>query len=826
MRKKQTILVYLLILGMPLLLEAQQAYKITGRVIDDQTQEPVPFTNVYLQGTSVGTTTDQEGYYTIETSTKADSVICSAVGYSKIKKDLSGAPQQVVNFRLGRSDVNLDEVVVQPGKDFAYILHDSIVAHKDQNNAKEKLANYQYEVYNKIEIDIDNVERLRNRKITKPFQFVFDNIDSTSEEKPFLPVYITETISNYYYRQNPEGEREKIIASRLSGNKNESIAQFLGNMYQDINVYNNWINMLGKGFASPVASFGPNYYKYKVIDSAFIDKKWCRQIRFVPKRKSAYAFQGDMWITDSTYAIKKISMQVAGDVNVNFVESVDIFQSYRQVKGKTWFIEKDKLIMDFVNNENVAGLMGRKTTTYRDIGINDTAIGKHFQENRDVQTSEDMFKKDEDFWQERRHEKLSDNERAIYGMVDSLQNLPVFQTYLEVIKTVFGGWQEWGPLDFGPYFTLYSFNEVEGHRFRVGMRTNENFSKRIQFGGYGAYGLRDNAFKYGGNLIYLIQKRPRMSISLDYKNDVDVSSDNRQEFGQDNLLAGFYRRPIPQKLIHVHQGKAFFSKEWDIGYSNKVGVFHRRLDPYFNFNYRTTDNSNNGDGIINDVITTEAIVKLRFAHQEKFVSGTFDRLSLGSDYPIAQLQYTYGVPGVLESQFNYHKLILNVTDDLDVNPIGSFSYNFSAGKVFGTLPYLLLEVHKGNETYFYNPYSFNMMNQFEFASDQYLKLFVSHHFEGFFFNKIPWVQKLNLRTVVTGKAVWGGMSEENRYRNKNPGNDEPPFTVPSDRPYMEVGVGIENILRFFRVDAIWRLNYLDKSMVSHFGIRGTAQLKF
>ncbi|MCH8331377.1 MAG: hypothetical protein IH946_08340, partial [Bacteroidetes bacterium] len=373
-----------------------------------------------------------------------------------------------------------------------------------------------------------------------------------------------------------------------------------------------------------------------------------------------------------------------------------------------------------------------------------------------------------------------------------------------------------------PYFTTYSSNDVEGNRLRLGMRTSNDFSTRWVIGGHVAYGFRDSEIKYGGFTEYYLSKKPRQSIGGEYKNDVNVSAQYKEEFGQDNIFSGFYRRRIPQKLIRIEEKKVFYNREWNFGYSNKLSFSNRIINPYFDFEYIRGGDTPNQD-TVTILNTSEVLFNARFAYHEKFVSGEFSRISLGTKYPVIQLQYTKGLRDVLESQFDYHKIEVNISDNFSINPIGTFYFIIEGGKVIGTLPYLLLEVHPGNETYFYSKHAFNNMNLYEFISDTYAKIYVSHHFGGFLFNKIPGVRKLKLRSLVAGKAVIGNINPANLANNTTDINT---FTIPYPIPYMEVGGGIENILKILRLDATWRLNYFTGPNVTPFSVRLSLQLEF
>lgn len=286
------------------------------------------------------------------------------------------------------------------------------------------------------------------------------------------------------------------------------------------------------------------------------------------------------------------------------------------------------------------------------------------------------------------------------------------------------------------------------------------------------------------------------------------------------------------KLIKVEEVKAYYERYWDNGFSNRITLLNRHLDPYggisadaggFNYAFLTAGGGGEPDTTI---LTSELILKARYAFKEDFIDLTFDRTSAGTKFPIIELQYTLGIKDLLGGNYQYHKLSLYYRHYFNINPAGWLSYRFKAGKVFGELPFLLLEVHPGNEAYFMGRGIFNTMNRYEFASDTYASLILEHHFDGFLLNKIPLMRKLKWRTVASFKAVYGTLTDKNRQANKlnlfDPERQDgyTGFRAPDKKPFMEAGVGIENIFKVLRIDAIWRLDYLDNPEASRFNIVG------
>ncbi len=794
-----------------------------GKVFDAVTGETLPYVNISFKGTKIGTTSDIDGNFEISTYYATDSLTASFVGFLPTTKAVVKDQEQTIDFPM-RAGINLKEVEIKADKDAENPAHPiirKVIANKAIND-REKLQSYSYEVYNKVEFDLNNVtEAFTKRRALRPFNFIFDYIDST-EEKNYLPIFLSETISQLYYRKNPKAQKENIEAVKVSGIENESVTQFLGDMYQNVNVYDNNISVFGKPFKSPISDNGFFFYKYYLVDSLWKDNYWCYHIKFIPKRENDPVYSGELFIHDTTYAIKEFQGNIAKEANINFIEGFSIHQEFEQVEPEVWMLTKDQLVVDFTLTEKSMGLYGRKTSTYRDHKINEELPDDFYNAINPVTVADDAKDKTDAYWNTNRHDTLGANEKAIYTMVDSLKEVPRFQTYLDILNIVFTGYKVIGNIEIGPYSSIYSFNPVEGNRVKLGMRTSNKFSTNVALSGFAAYGFRDRVVKYGGSFFAFTSKQPRSFFELSYSKDMEQLGASQNTFQVDGTFSSFLRRNPADKLTFVTEYSGYYEHEWFYGFSNRLIFRTRQMEPRGSLDYEAL--GPNGGLINRDRIrTTEVGFYTRFAYKERFVSGEFDRVSLGTDYPILEVQYTQSLPGVLEADYNYQKLYATITDDISLGYIGYTETRIEAGKIWGRAPYPLLEIHNGNETFFYDDNAFNTMNFFEFVSDQFVSVSATHHFEGLFFNRVPLLKKLKWREVVSGKAVYG---------TYNPQNSETLVlsdginTFRDGRPFMEAAVGIENILKFLRVDALWRLSYLDNPNIVKFGIRAKLQLKF
>lgn len=797
-----------------------QVTKVVGKVTDKATNESLPYVNILFKNTQVGTITDMDGGFRIETKLPVDTLLVSFIGYEQAVIPIKRNTVQTLAIEMVSSDIALDEIVVKPGENPAFAILRNMDANRDKNNPNN-VKNYSYEAYNKVQIDLTNVsEQLKKQRALKDLNFAFNYIDTSEQTgKNFLPVFITETISDYYYQDKPSREKEVIKANKMSGIQDESIAQYTGKLYLDANIYDSYLIMFERSFVSPIASFGKMYYDYYLTDSTFIDDMWCYKLEFKPKRKQESLFKGTMWVDSETWGLKSIEVTFPNDINLNYVKNLWASQEFTLVDGKQWFLSKDVVMVDFHITDKTTGLFGRKITTYKNIDL-EPGFAKDFFSPTLPQESvvlKEALTRDLDYWTLTRHEQLSQNESGIYEMVDSIQKLPIYRTVSDVLTLVVYGYHIRGNFEYGPYFTFYSFNPLEGNRFRFGGRTSNDFSKKIMLEGHVAYGTKDEKFKYGVGALYMFAKEPRAALGIWYKDDMEQLGASFNAFRSDNILGSVLNRNPNDKLLPVRDLRINFEKDLFLGFTTNLDIRYRHIMPSSTISF---DNLNTGVSF-DKLVTTEVTLGTRFAYNEKFVTGEFMRTSLGSEYPILELKLTAGIPNVLGSQWEYYRTQLIIKDDFYIGSLGRFEYITEAGKIFGTLPYPLLKLHEGNETYAFDKYAYNMMNYYEFVSDAYVSAYAEHHFNGLFLNKVPLFRHLKWREVVHVKALTGILSDKNRNVISFPST-----LSTFSGPYMEAGIGLENIFKILRVDALYRLTYLEHANIQTFGIRARLQIIF
>jgi hypothetical protein len=809
---------------------------IRGVVKDIHSDERIPFASIQFKKSGIGKLTDSVGNFAFALNEwpNGDTLEVTYVGYQDNlfpidSMVLSRAEKNVLDISIFMERGKYaTEVVVKRKIDRGWLMWRRIVRRKPMND-RYRFSNFSYELYNKLELDIKNInkEKWKELKLLKNFKFIFDNID-TSEGKPILPIYLTESISNYYFQKAPLKRREVFVASKTIGMNNESVSKLLGGMDANLNFYSNFLPVFDKNFVSPISDNGDNYYKYRVLDSQFVGGRRLIHMTFTPKRKGQNTFEGDFWIHDSTFAVQKMNLRLSKEANINFIDQLSLIQEYKMIDDTTWFLSKDKFVVDIspLGNSKLA-FIGRKTTTYKDVMVDDTSVTNELGKNKILEETilpDNAREKPQGFWDTARHEDLSKTEVGIYKMIDTLVKLPAFKRAKQTVYFLAVGYKNIGNFEIGPWYNWVSYNSLEGLRTRFDLGTNKYFSKDWFLHAYAAYGFADQRWKYKMDAMYLINKSPRSYVAASYKKDIDFGQQYYDEISQDNIFALAIRKSgVPIKFLMINEKRLEFYHQTRSGFSAMITGVQKEFEPLKNLPSLTVY-----DGQKSNILQTSEIgLRLRYAFLEKFLESTFNRISLGSEYPIPELKFVKGIPGMFGSKYDYWKMSVGVSHYKKVPPFGSIYYNLFAGRTFGKLPYMLLDIAPGNEIYYYNKYAFNLMNRYEFVHDKYTGVNFEHNIGNGLFRFIPLLKKLKFRQFYSARALWGGLSEENKLYNTPPGGTFP-FESLNGNTYLEVGTGVDNIFKLFRIDFVWRVlpQPLPPEKTKRFGIFGSFRLAF
>lgn len=822
----RAIFIFLLVFVTVLESVAQQTI-VFGKVKDAETGDPVPFANVVFKGTQIGTTTSFDGDFRLTTYSKVDTIIFSYVGYKSKDYSIQTGRQQRLDVQLLQDVIKLDELIVYPGENPAFEIMRG-VARQRKTNDKRSLEAFQYETYTKIEIDIDNMsDKFKQRKVVKKATAVLDSIQTIAGEngKPILPIFFSEAISNYYVRNNPFLRHEYIKKTNVTGlglTDGTTTSQVVGATFQEYNFYKNFLTILEKEFASPIASSWKGMYEYDLVDSMLIGNDFCYRIDYFPKRKHDLAFTGTIWITKEDYALKQIDAQVPKSSNLNFIEKLRVQQELVRTEAGPWLPKKTRVLVDIAQpGVDAAGLLAKFYTSIDKVVVNEPKDDGFYK--MPVEMDEEIRQSDDEYWASVRHEALSQAEINVYNMVDTLKKIPAIRAYTDVIKLAYSGYYKWGKVDLGPYPLFLSFNDVEGLRVGFGGETNYDFSKKFVIKGYTGYGFNDERWKYSVGLDYVASRKPWLKFGAVVGREVDPvyflyePVEGQVAFYAFNRL-GSLRRPFIHDKYEFHlENQVFRDFNLHLAFRNDY------MKPLFDFQYYTDTNQDPGS-IQQNLTSTEVKVELEWAKDRKYLINDNYRYHSGYNrFPVFTLRYTAGLKGVLGSDFSYHKVGLNIIKRFKLGQFGTSMLRLDGEYIFGAIPYPLLENHLGNETPFYSPRAYSLMNNFEFTSDHYASVTYRHHFNGLILNRVPLFKYLKLRLFGEARVLVGGARQENIDVMvpiiDNDGNPVAPFNSLNEVPYIELGYGVENIFKIIQINFIHRITNLDVDDSRSFGMK-------
>ncbi|MCS6824265.1 MAG: DUF5686 and carboxypeptidase regulatory-like domain-containing protein [Cytophagaceae bacterium] len=810
--------------------QAQQV-TIKGRVTDAETGDPLPFVSIGIAKTTFGSYTDFDGYYIIKAPVKqGDTLVASYMGYIRRKKPIPiGVNPVHIDFQLVPDVTTLEEVIIKPKIDPAIAVMREVMKNKKRND-KRNLSSYQYESYSKVEISIDNINsKLERSKLIRDIREMLDTaiLAAGEDGKPIIPVFISETISDYYVNNRPYKTKEIVKAVKVSGigiEDGKLVSQIIGSSFQEYNFYKNYLNIMGKDFLSPLADSWEIFYEYKMLDTLYVGDKWCYKLEVKPKQDKDLAFTGTIWITDTTYALRQIDVRIGKSANINFVEKMIVQQELSMHGDSAWIPDKTRVLVDLSDISHYrAGALVKFYLSTKNVKINQELPDNFFDVMVEVREDADRLGKN---MIQLRHDSLSKEEASTYNMINTIRQVPIVRFYTELSKTAVLGYKRAGYIDFGPYANVFNYNNIEGVRLGLGFRTNIRFSKKIIFRPFVSYGFKDQRWKYSFNAEYIFDKKRWTTLSLERRVDLDQVGINPDNFTSTSVFFAFSRNGTLIGPYFGHINTVRFQTDISRYLIQKISFRTRSFNAEYPFAYYTSAIS--GDTSKSDAFdVSEIITETTIGRQMHFLINDNERLFMGSGkWPVFTFKNTFGLKNILGSDFHYYKISLRVSQNFRVGVLGRSYYDFNIGKIFAKLPYPLLEIHQGNQFIFYSTATFNLMNYFEFISDTYASLNYRHYFEGLLFNRVPLLRRLKWREVVGTNLVYGSVGKGNQ--NFLPstdleGNLLRPYYTLVNKPYVEITYGVENIFKLLRIDFIHRLSYLSNPDANKFAVKFSVQ---
>lgn len=807
--------------------------KVSGYVFDEY-DLPVAYANIIFKGTSKGTITDENGKFYLESDENHDTLEVSFISYETQTIKLEKRVNYNLKFTLKEAVAALDEVVIVSGKqpkknNPAIDILRKIWANKRSNGLKQ-YKQYQYDKYEKVEFDLNTIDSsVIKSKLFKGMEFVFDQVDTSKVTgKTYLPMFINEKSSEVYGDNVTKQNREILKGNKNSGfSNNQVIIDFVDDLYSDYDVYNNYLKFFDKSFTSPISRTGIQTYNYVLSDSTFIDNKWCYNIIYYPRRKNELTFKGDFWVADTTFAIKSINMQASKSANINWVKEIYIEQEFDVLNDSVFLIKRDYFMSDFAFNkkEKSKGIYGKRTTLYDNYKF-DVEKDQKFYKEKVYSFDEDLYNQSDEFWEKNRMESLSKDEKGVYTMLDSLKKTKKFKRLYNLGSILASGYIEFPELklDYGPIFSTFGYNDVEGLRLRGGGRTyfGQNDLWRIE--GFLAYGFKDDKFKYGISGKWLLDKKSRFIISGGNRRDVEQIgaslTTSTDVLGRSLASSSVVGTGVNDKLTNVNLTTLAIEAEPFRNFITRLSGTYRTLEsasPTFSLDYYSDATQTTTESEIKQF---ETAFSLSYFPKREMTGFGVERRTKNDDFARLFAQVTRGDKSILNGDFDYTKLQFSYLQPWAIGGFGRLYTTVEVGKTFGEVPLGLMSVVPGNQTYFSIYNTFSQLDFYEFVTDEYATLHVEHNFNGRLFSRIPLLKKYNLRAIAGFRAVVGDISQANRDLNAS----GLIYKAPTKEAYYEYSIGIGNIFKVFRLDFNFRGNYLNPQTnpdARKFGVTGS-----
>ena len=835
------------------------AQNIQGVVTDSLTNDPIPYLSVFYEGKGVGSITDNDGHYKVETRKGWNKLTFSAVGYvTKVVNIIPGVTKNL-NVRMRPDDIMLDEVVVKPKREKysrknnpAVELMKKVIAHKNNNKLSEN-DYYQYNKYQKITMSLNDVTpEMLEKGMYKKMPFLKDQIELCEETNKFiLPISVDETASQKIYRKHPKSEKT-IIKGMSSTGVNELFATadmlstVLKDVFTDVNIYDNDIRLLQYPFISPISSSDAiSFYKFYIMDTTFVDKDKCFHLTFVPNNSQDFGFTGHLYVlADSSYTVKKCTMNLPKKSGVNFVDNMDIIQEFEQLPNGEWVLKTDDMIVEMTLMKIMQGFQIRRTTRYSDYAFDELPQQLFKRKGAEIKEADAMMRGD-DFWNQYRPVPLTQTESSMDMLVKRLEQMPGFKYVIFVLKAFIENFVETGTkdnpskVDIGPVNTMISNNYIDGLRLRMSAQTTANLNPHLFFKGYYAYGFKDHRSKYMGEVEYSFNKKeylprefPKNSITFSYQYDVMSPTDKFLKTDKDNVFVSFKTSTVDQ-MSYVRNIALKYENETQFGLKTTVEVKHSTDEPTGGLAYITNDDQKT---LVPEIQTMEASLAFRYAPGETFVNTKQRRIPVSFDAPVFTLSHTAGFKGVLGGEYNFNLTEVGLYKRFWFSSWGKIDMFVKGGAQWNKVPFPLLIMPAANLSYILQRETFNLINNMEFLNDRYASLDVSWDLNGKIFNRIPLLKKLKWREAIGFKMLYGHLTDKNNPM-KHPGDSElflfptrdgrpTSFVMDPKTPYMECSVGIHNIFKILHIDYVRRLNYLDHPDANKWGVRFMVMMTF
>ena len=798
---------------------------IIGIVRDSVTTEGLPYASISVDGTGKGTVADDRGIFEIAVDWNANSITAACQGYAKKQIPLVSKSHNLYDIYLSPETVELKEVVVKRGKytkrnnpavDFATRLRRSASLTDPKRNSY-----YSYDTYGRTSIGIGDFNTDSTSALIRRFPFLAEHTDTSEiNGKPVLNLSVEEKASAYIYRSNPKKEKQ-IVKGRRSRGVDEmldtrNVQTVLDDVLREVDLYQSDIKLLRNNFVSPLSAIAPDFYRFYLVDTVAIDGVDCIELAFYPRNSASNGFSGHVFVEngDSTMFIRRIEMRTHDNINLNFIRSMILTQDFeRAPDGSRWKLSDD-IVLDAAIVSGTPPVYISRKIRYKNHSYEVPADSVQFDTLGESVELADAEDRDDGFWDNISALPHRSGESKVGTLSEKLRSVPMFFWGEKLLKILVNGYIFTGKdskFDIGPVNTMASYNSLEGLRLRAGGMTTANLSKHWFGRGYVAYGFRDHRWKYSVEGEYSFNEKkyhsrefPIHSIRFTHSYDVDHLGSHYLFTNSDNFVLSLTRMPNHNE---TYRRRTMLEYNLELGNNLSIGVSLENLrqedSRFVHFmEFSGTPFSHYTENILG--------VKLRYAPGEKFLQSKSYRIPVNEDAPTLSIEHRFAPKGLFGSKYSINKTELNFGKRFWLSFLGSIDVMVGGGHVWSSAPFPELLIPNANISYTIQPQSLALMNPMEFVNSSYVSWDLCYRARGALFNLIPGIKKLGLREVVGFRGLYGHLSKKSIPSEKQP--DLPLFPENAgfgmnDGPYMEISAGLDNILRFIRLDYVWRLSY-------------------
>lgn len=821
-------------------------------VVDWQTGDSIPYANALYRNLKLGASSDADGHFSIVRKV-GEQLTITAVGYKPRHIKITAHTSRELKVPLIADSKQLQGIVVKAKRRHKYSRKDNpavelmrrVIAAKKQTHL-ENHDYYQYDKYQKVTMAINNLtpDELEGSMFKKA-PWLLDQVETCPyNNKLILPISVDETLTQHLYRKSPRDEKDIVLGQSTKGiskliQTGEALNTIVKDLFKDINLYDDHIDLLQKRFPSPIGSTAISFYHFYIDDTVYVNQDQCIRLQFMPANQQDFGFRGELYVlNDSSLHVKKCDMQLPANTGVNFVDAMKFQQEFTKLSNGEWALTTDNMIAELKLTDLLQRAIVIRTTgmtNYAFAPIED----KQFKGKAKIIYDTNAKMRDNEFWAAHRTTQLTKSEAGMDSFIKRMANTKHFKWVIFASKALIENFIETGSedkpskFDIGPVNTFISKNFIDGIRLRASARTTAKLNPHWFFEGYYAYGTKSHRSYYDAKVTYSFNKPeyqpiefPVRTISFESTSDVESPSDKYLKHNKDNIFMTF--RPVKvEQMYFVNRQKINFNWETDYGLATSLELRTESNRPTGKLVYEKMDGT-----LVDKLRVSEVSLGFNYRPGQSYVNSKQKRMTVNLDAPEFNVKHTMGIKHFLGGDFNSNLTEVSIYKRFWLGSWGHIDTRVQGGAQWNKVPFQFLITPPVNTSYFEHQGTFNLMKGLEFLNDRYAQFNLAWDLEGKIFNRLPLIKKLKWREYVAFKGMWGHLTDKNNPYLPQNANDTELYKFPVDTrvmtrdPYMEFVVGVHNIFKCLEVDYVRRLTYTNAPGISKNGIRFGFNLVF